>query len=93
MKKLIIYVDDDEADLFAEMLSHIDFVRSVEYGHQQPSDVFPDINQNTQDREPADGSAQNEEKKTVGNKNIQQLRSALAAIDHVRDRNKKDPNA
>jgi hypothetical protein len=92
MKKLIIYVDDDKAEMLTTLLGHIDFVKSVESDIKPASDVFPELNDlDRQDSGYSDDNDHNAENSMAESKNIQQLRSALAAIDNARDRNKKTP--
>ena len=86
MKKITIYVDDNKAAFIRELLEHLDFVRKVETEMTEERELSPDAN-------PADGGKGSDmpERDLEGgeSKNIKQLRDALAAIDNVRDRNKK----
>jgi len=92
MKKVIIYVDDENAEMLTTLLKHIDFVKSVESDIKPASDVFPELNDHKRpDNGYSDDVDQNPENSIAENKNLQQLRSALAAIDNARDRNKKTP--
>ncbi len=91
MKKIIIYADDDRADLLAELLQHLDLIRSVEVEDVSEARIYPGGNFEIK---PPGEKAEDKETKEMepelrGSKNIEQLREALSAIESIRDKNKK----
>ena len=99
MKKIIIYADDDKADQLAELLSHLDLIRSIEVDVVQEARIYQEGNFEIKPSKERTGYQKSMKKvhddelpvqeKLKGLKNIEQLREALSAIESIRDKNKK----
>ena len=102
MKKIIIYTDDNKAELLTEMLEHLDLVKSMEIENVTEARIYPGGNfeiksgkgqagtKDIKEQYQTAGQDKSGEMDVIkGSKNIRQLRDALSAIDNIRDKNKK----